>query len=220
MRRLLLAVVALGASALVVPAGSAAPAHDTRGGCAYAAYEVTTHGDYRGLMYELSVTTDGGVGTAPIGATVSCWIDVNGFEVPGTRHTYGDLAGPGIQAGADPITFTLQPGDYVIECHSVLYADNTRSDPDLDCPVDIGFPFPPQPVLDVLSLIERSGQAVVCGDDQSTICAVACPQLQGLAGDYGPITVTPDGDVAVVDQDNFGYNPVFDCPPYQPQGGI
>jgi hypothetical protein len=212
MKRIVLAGLTLGASALVVPAGHAAAAHDTRGGCAYSAYEVTTQGDYRGVMYETSVTTEGGVGTAPIGATVSCWIVINGFEVPGTRHTYGDLAVAGIQAGADQISFTAQPQDDVVECHSVRYADGTTSPSWEDCPVEIGFPFPPQPLLDLLNQLERTAQGVVCSDDQGAVCAVLCPQLQGLAGDYGPVAITPDGDVVVVDQDNFNYNPVLDCP--------
>src|SRR4051794_3192121 len=118
MRRVLLAVVAVGATALVAPVAGAAAAHDTRGGCGYGAREVTTHGDYRGLMYELSVSTEGGVGTAPIGATVSCWIAVNGVEAPGTRHTYGDVRVPGVQAGADPVSFTAAPQDIVVECQS------------------------------------------------------------------------------------------------------
>jgi len=214
MKRLFVAALALGAGALVVPAGHAAAQHDIRGGCAYAAYEVTTHGDYRGLMYEVSATTEGGAGTAPIGATVSCWIMINGVEVPGTRHTYGDLAVPGVQAGADPIAFTSQPYDNVVECHSVLYADNTTSDPILNCPAIDPIQIPPQEVLDAVGSIVHIAQNAVCSPDRGTLCALVCPQLQQQAGDYGPMTITPDGDVVVVDQDNMGYNPVFDCPPY------
>jgi len=218
MKRLLLAVLALGASALAVPAGGAATVHDTRGGCAFESVEVTTHGEQRGLMYELSVTTDGGIGTAPIGATVTCWIDVNGIEAPGTRHTYGDLNGPGVQAGADPISFTAHPHDFVNECQSVHYADGTTSDPDFDCPAIAPIGFPPQAILDFLNFVERTAQGAVCDDHQAAACALLCPELGMLAGDYGPVTIAPDGDVVVIDDEELDYNPVFDCPPYVSEG--
>ncbi|MDQ1700520.1 MAG: hypothetical protein QOG34_2383 [Frankiaceae bacterium] len=218
MRRVFIAGVVLASAVVVAVPSSAATTHNIRGGCGYDSVEVTPAGGYTGLMYEVSATTVGGVGTAPIGATVTCWITVNGTEAPGTRHTYGDLNGPGVQAGADRISFTAQPHDFVNECQSVVYADNTTSDPDFDCPAIAPIGFPPQPILDLANTIVRVAQSAVCNDERGEVCALLCPQLQRLAGDYGPLTIAPDGDVVVVDQYDVGYNPVFDCPPYLIQG--
>jgi hypothetical protein len=113
MRRILLAA-ALSLSPLVVPAAAhAAAPHDLIvGGCGWEAEPSTGGGTtWKGVMYEHSVTTDStGV---PIGATVTCWIAVNGVEAPGTRISYSGFA---VQAGVDRFSFTAGEFDPIQMC--------------------------------------------------------------------------------------------------------
>jgi hypothetical protein len=215
MRMMLIAGLALSTGAFVAPAGHAATPDTIKGGCFFNTVQVTTAGGYVGYIGDVSVTRDGS--GLPTGATVSCWLAVNGVEAPGTRHTYGDMSSP-VQAGIDLTSYTISPYDDVAECEYVVYADNTTSS--TDCPPIDTIEIPPQKVRDLLVAIERIAQGAICADGPADVCAIVCPQLQTLAGDYGPLTITPDGDVVLVDQYYIGYNPIFDCPPYGPTGGM
>jgi len=195
-----------------VPASHASSPDAIRGGCAFWATNVV--GDsHAGLMYESSVTTTGDPVPQPIGATVTCWITVNGIEAAGTRHTYGDVTDArGVQAGTDPVSFTARPGDFVDECQLVVFADNTTTGP--DCPADVGVGFPPQALLDLVNAVENPVLDAACGDDRSqTICPIVCSYIRQFAGRYGPLLITTDGDVDVVNpwRDPV-LIPVYDCP--------
>ncbi|MDQ1745759.1 MAG: hypothetical protein QOD07_22 [Frankiaceae bacterium] len=159
-RGILLAVLALGTSGLAVPGAFATSPDVMHGGCYFDTVPATAD-SYVGVIGDQSATTTGGSPPAPIGATVTCWIQVNGFAAPGTTHSYGDVAGePGVQHGQDPVAFTAQPGDYVGLCWSVAFADHTTAD---DCSVDASPQFPPQPVVDVVNSVVQTVHDVLCG---------------------------------------------------------
>jgi hypothetical protein len=163
-RGILLAVLALGASGLAAPGAFATSPDVMHGGCYFDAAPAavfTTDNSYVGVIGDESVTTTGGSTPAPIGATVTCWIQVNGVAAPGTMHSYGDIAGePGVQHGQDPVTFTAQPGDYVGMCWSVAFADHTTLDV---CSADGSPQVPPQAVVDVVNGVLQTVHDVVCG---------------------------------------------------------
>jgi hypothetical protein len=188
----------------VSPAASANAAGDTtHGGCFFNTDEnaLATNGQNQGVIGDLSATTD--PSGAPTGATVTCWIEVNGVEAPLTRHSY---SGTGVQAGTDQITFTASDTDTVTECMTVTYADGT-TEPE-DCPGATTLVIPPQQVTDLLNDLFIN-----------TIDPIVCPVLiqlgQALGGGVpGVLEIGPDGDVSIADPLGLGLNPVYDCPPY------
>ena len=115
MKRMLLAALGLGASMLGAPTAHAGNPDVFRGDCFYDTIEGPPNtGDaaYVGVIGDRSITTTGDFPPTPIGATVTCWIEINGAVAPGTTHSYGDIAGiPGVQAGADLVTLSAVPGD-------------------------------------------------------------------------------------------------------------
>lgn len=213
MRRILIACVsALGASALAMPAAHAGSPDRVHGGCGYEATNVV--GDTQvGVIYDASTTTTGDAVPRPIGATVTCWLTVNGVEAAGTRHTYGDLADArGVQAGAELISFTAGVSDIVEECEAVAFADSTSES---WCLVSDGPQFPPQAVWDLVDGVEGPGHDAVCGGGSGGVCATVCAFTRQLAGRYGPVVFADDGDVEVANPFDVGTILVFDCPPYQ-----
>lgn len=204
MKRILVVTLALVAGATVAPtAANATAAEDRiRGGCGFVSDDTvafaTGQETFHGVIDDVSATT---TRLLPTDATVTCWIDVNFVEAPGTRFSY---SGFGVQAGADRISYTAAPGDIVVECQSVTFADGATQ---TGCPAALGpFILPPPVVTD---LIDDSWAWV--------ISPVACPLLADLAGTYGPVTVAADGDIYVPDPLGVGLNPVVDCPP---TGGV
>jgi hypothetical protein len=203
MRRALLAGAALGLSVIVAPVAHADSPDSIHGGCSFDTV-VDATGANVGVAYDASVTTD--AGGAPIGATVTCWIQVNGIEAPGTRFSY---TGVGAQAGANPISFTADSTDTVAQCQEVAYADGSTEP--TACTLSTTLVLPPECFLtgcDVLGTIQRFFV--------STVDPVVCPVLAQLAGSYpGGVTIDPTGDVSVPDPLDLGLNPVYDCPPYR-----
>lgn len=211
MRKLVLvAVVAVGLSVLGAPSAGASGSHGINGGCGFSTTDVV--GDAQvGAIYDVSVTTTGDVVPQPIGATVTCWIAVNGVEAPGTRHSYGDVLDvPGVQAGADVVSFTAGILDYVGLCQTVDYADGTSES---ECSIEVGPQFPPQVVWDLVDAVEQPVHDVACGGGPGDVCAAVCPATKLLAGRYGPILVTSDGDVYVGNLSDHELIAVYDCPP-------
>lgn len=204
MKRVLLTAAALGIGALTAPAGHAANADVIHGGCGFDTYlnATLTGGQYEGVIYDASVTTTGDAQPLPIGATVTCWIDLDGVEVPGTRHSYGSLLGAtNVQAGADPIVVPANDSQWMLECESVVFADGTTQDDGCPAPDQN---LPPQAVIDVLNAAFGAADEVLC------------PQLAKLAGSYpGGITIGSDGDV-YGQPDPLGLGPLYDCPPWGP----
>lgn len=150
MKRAFLAVAAaavLAAGGLVVAPAGATSSDVMHGGCYFDTSPRYTGDTMVGVIGDASVTTTGDSPPAPIGATVTCWIQVNGTPAPGTRHSYGDAGGvPGIQAGSDPLVFDATKTDDVALCTSVVFADGF-TDGNLCPPIDT-IQIPPQTVVD------------------------------------------------------------------------
>lgn len=214
MKRVLLAALALGVSAAVLPAAPASAAlgsDSIQGGCSFDTDQnaILTGGRNAGQISDLSVTTD--ATGAPTFATVSCWIIVNGVEAPGTRLS---ASGFGVQAGVATISFVSGDADWVGLCQQVEYGDGTV---DTQCPIYQDPNFPPQSVIDILDAVFGAVNSAFV----AYVDPVVCPVLVQLAGSYpGGVTIAPDGDVFVSDPlDLFGGSPVEDCPPYAAIGG-
>jgi len=203
-----LAVTVLIAASLA-PIGAMAPpalaaSYDTTiGGCEFDTNSVqaVTGSSQAGFVYDVSVTHDPAGGL--IGATVSCKLQADGVDIPGTTFSY---LGYGEQAGADPVSFDV--GDAAVGlCQRTVYADGT--DTGWYCyPTSMELPpsqIPP-PVLELLAVVNE----VFVWDIDPRLC----PVLAAHSGTYGPVVVHPDGDVYVADPLNLGMNPVDDCPPY------
>lgn len=209
MRRALVAAVAFGSAVLGTPAAHASTSNVLHGNCFFESSSAadSAGNDNVGALGNLSFTTTGDSPPALIGATVTCWIDVNGVPAPGTSHSYGD--GMPVQAGADPIAFEAARDDFVNVCESVAFADGTT---DELCEADAPIGFPPQEVVDVITAVVDYVDGTVCCHDPEP---VSCPVLSVLAGNYGPISIEPEGDIDISDPLGLGLNPVWDCPPYE-----
>jgi len=171
------------------------------GGCFVAAANLNdlTSGVATGVIGDVSVTRDGG--GEPSDATVTCWIDVNGSEVAGTRFSY---SGFGVQAGDDRIAFTATPSDVVAVCEQVMSGATTITS---ECAPVTDKTVPPASIVQLLNDIWDT-------TDPPPIDPTICPVLIVLHGDYGPITIGPDGDVYVPDPIGLGVGHLQDCPPY------
>lgn len=213
MRRVLVAAIALGVAGLVAPAAHAAGSDVLHGGCFYDTDSPPTvppsdPSTYTGVIGDHSRTTTGDSPPRPIGATVTCWIEINHVVAPGTTHTYGDVAGvAGVQAGADPLTFTASYADWVTLCHTVAFADGTSESA---CEGPVTIQVPPECPLGTCDTIGTINRIFVKFVDPAV-----CPALVALAGDYaGVVTIDPTGDVFIPDPLGLGLTPIYDCPPY------
>jgi len=205
LRRTSLAFVALAVSMLVAPSAHADGSDAIHGGCDFDTVHNSVTGEEVGTISDRSVTTD--ASGAPIGATVTCWIEVDQAEAPGTRFSY---SGTGVQAGANPISFVAGDG-WVRECQAVTYADGSTEP--TSCPEPRVIQIPPQ-ICEGCSLIDILLDALdeVFIDD---VDPKVCPVLAERAGSYpGGITIAPDGDVYLPDPLGLGLNPIYICPPY------
>jgi len=229
MNRITLTLSALAAWMLVfLPAARAGAPNVVYGGCYFHTNsQATVTGDvHTGVIGDASVTTSGDSTPRPIGATVTCWIEINGVPAPGTTHSYDDLDGiPGVQAGTDPLSFTADETDTVEECQSVTFGDGTTQ---AACPaptpsedtcagtIGPGIQFPPQTTQDLLEALLTG----IPSDLNSCVFVpvvdpAVCPVLEQLAGSYpGGVTVGPDGDLDLPDPLELWTGPLYDCPPY------
>lgn len=147
-------------------------------------------------------------GTDPRAGRIRCTIQVNGY-----RHADPDAASvtslttAGV-AWLPPTTVEYDVGDAdsVILCTEVeivgagtfywdAHYDVWSTDPYSSCVGALA--DPPEPLLDRL-----------LDDVWAVVDPVVCPPLAAAAPGAGPVTVRPDGDVAVAD------STVWDCPPY------
>ncbi|MDQ1700075.1 MAG: hypothetical protein QOG34_1938 [Frankiaceae bacterium] len=202
---IVLTVAMLGSGVVLAPAANAIGNNTTIGGCAFDTSSAPgSDGTTRtGVTYELSVTHD--PSGLPIGATVSCKIEVNGVDAPGTTFSY---LGYGEQAGADRVSFEADDGDVIQPCQRTVYADNT--DTGWSCATAHNLILPPQELRDTLDFVSGIVDNVFVWDVDPRLC----PVLAAHAGTYGPITIHPDGDVYIADPLNLALNPAQDCPPY------
>ena len=197
------AATALGlAVAVATPAAADSPDR-TLGGCSYDTQSSPGATERTGVISDASVThTPDGL---PIGAVVTCKIQVNGVDAPGTS---ADFPGYGAQAGAQPISFTAADFDVVVLCQQTVYADGTSTD--WYCPGATTLPLPPQWVIDDINLVV----GIVNGISVYDVDPHLCPVLAAHPGTYGGITVEPDGDVYAPDPLELWDGPLYDCPPY------
>jgi len=214
MRRVLLASVAVGASVLFAPTAHAGNPDVFRGDCFYDVTDRPPAPDddvYTGVIGDRSTTMTGDSPPTPIGATVTCWIEINGVVAPGTTHSYGDVAGiVGVQAGADPASVTADVGDSWELCHRVDFADATTQS---ECEAPITIQVPPE--CGGCSVI-----GIVLDAWETYLDPVVCSELAQRAGSYpGGVTIDPTGDVTVPDPLSLGLDPIYDCPPYVAPGG-
>jgi len=198
------AVIAAAASAIPLVAAPASAASDQiHGGCFFNTDQPpTTSPDNVGVIGDLSATERGV--DIRIGAVVSCKIQVNGVDAPGTTFSY---SGYGVQAGADPISFTATDVDSVVECQRVVYQDGVDTGWVCTPPTNIQVP----PEIDPLALLlEILNDFLVYSVDPQV-----CPVLAAHPGTYGALTVGPDGDVNAPDPFDLFDGPLYDCPPYR-----
>jgi len=195
--QVLVGAAVVGIVAASAPAASAAGPSIT-GGCFLVAgsNNTATQGQNQGFV--------GGASRTSTGATVTCWIQVNGVDAPGTQFSYP--GSNGVQAGAWQISYTASSTDTVTECQSVAY--DTGVTTPTTCTAVTTAQAPPQAVSDLARTLVNTAEPVFC------------PVLRSLAGNYGPVTITPDGDISVPDPLGLGYDPVADCPPLGPGGGL
>lgn len=195
-KRALLGIVSLGLVSAAAPPAQAA-GETIRGGCFFAA--VATHPTFfndaaEGVIADVSVTTD--AGNNPIQATVSCKIQVNGVDATPT-FTY---SGPGVQVGANLLSFLAQEGDSVAICQKVAYGTGTTTA--FSCRSVTEAKAPAQAITDVVVSVFSQ-----------VVDPTVCPVLARLAGSYpGGVVITSTGDVFLPDILYFG--PLYDCPPY------
>lgn len=167
----------------------------------------------QGLIYVSSASREAS-GT-PSGATVQCWIDVNGVEYPGTRIT---ASANGEQSGAAQINYRASDSDAVNLCEQVTFFDGSTwvgldgSNP--DCPAVNAAEFPPPVVTDTLDTVVAE-----IGILQHTVIdPVLCPELVELGfltgGGVLGVHIHPDGDVYVPRVTGTGEDQIYDCPPY------
>lgn len=216
-KRTVLGVAVLGMTAIVVPTASATtglqpgttvrigqgPLADSNsandaihGGCFLVSTEDPTIWGYNeGVIGTASVTNDSSV--SPTGATVTCFIKVNGAPQPGHSFTGSN----GVQVGADRTAYQATVYDTVELCQDVTYNDGT-SNPQR-CSEVVTEQIPPPVVYDLVE-----------SDFFPAVDPIVCPILQSQTGEYGPITIAYDGDVYAADPLGLGINPAYDCPPY------
>jgi len=201
-KRALIGGALIGLSWTTVPTAHADESDFMYGDCGFDSLELTiTTGTHSGWISDRSVTTTGYANPRLIGATVTCWIEVNGAVAPGTTHSYGDLPGvPGVQIGEDAASFTTTDLlDNVQVCESVAYADGTTRS---HC------------IYNDLQMPSHRQQEYIDHAFRTTD-AVYCPALAAAAGSYpGGVTIGPDGDVFAPDPLGLGITQVWDCPPY------
>jgi len=203
-KRLALIGTAAGLIAAVAPANPAAASFgmDTiHGGCSFDTITpAQVSNTARGVIMDTSATFD--ATGAPTDATVTCALDINGAIDPNTTLI---ASGLGEQAGAAQITFDDEPGNSVILCQRVQYADGY--DTGMDCAVE---PPPPLPLTEIINFLIDTETQLFVDDADPVICSI----LMTLQGDYLALDIRPDGDLYVLDPFGLFGGPVYDCPPY------
>jgi hypothetical protein len=202
--------------AMVTPmtAASADQGDTLKGGCSFSTNRQAqvTNGQNQGVISDLSLSQEASGG--PSGATVQCWIDVNGVEAPGSRIS---ASGNGVQANSAQITFAAGDTDAISECEQVTFDDGSTwvgaDGTNPDCPAATTTQIPPQVVIDTLNTVIDAANAVLIADVDPVICPILKNNLGGQT--VGPLEINADGDVIVNDPVGL-VGKVYDCPPYDP----
>jgi len=203
-RRIALIATAAGviaALAPAIPASAGSTADATIGGCEW---QITTSPSDPNtkdiVLYDASVTLNSEV---PTSATVSCIVHINGVFDTDADYSFSGFA---VQYGVDSFSIAATDSDLVDVCQRTQYADGY--DTGWVCPT---YDYPPwlPPEGDPFILLDPVNQFEVDHVDP-----VVCPVLAAHPGDYGPASITSDGDVYVPDPIDLWIGPVYDCPPY------
>jgi hypothetical protein len=193
--------LALTVTALAVPTSSANadPGDTLKGGCGFDTNQnaILTRGANQGVIYVTALSQEAS-GT-PSTATVTCWIDVNGVEQPGTRLS---STGNGVIAGLAEISFSSVTGDNITECQRVTFDDgSTWTAKDGNVGVDC-----PEPG-DLINTVTELPDFAVCP------FLIATATVTG-GGVLGVLWFGPDGDIYIADPTGIVYAEIYDCPPY------
>ncbi|MDQ1698676.1 MAG: hypothetical protein QOG34_539 [Frankiaceae bacterium] len=185
-----------------------------KGGCGFAALNnstLTGGANNTGVIYDVSVSQE--QNGLPSGATVQCWIEVNGVYQLGTDIF---ASGNPIQDNAQQIMFNAYPGDSVALCQSVSFWDpSTWTAPDgnvgIDCQPATSIGFPPQALIDAVNTVLDLAD--------KTLAPTLCPLFMELyqitgGGVLGVIHVQPDGDLYLAKPLGVDYYQIYDCAPF------
>jgi hypothetical protein len=198
-----------------------------KGGCGVAAAPNVTSGPIDtvtvdgtvniGVMYVLAVSQHQ-TASLPSDATVTCWIEVNGFQSNAVMTVTDNLV-PGVEAGVKQIAFQGAPSDSVVLCQQVTFADGSAwIAPDgnvgTDCRPVTRVPVPVSPIVGLFDVLK-----------QQHADPVVCPVLVTLGQDVGgqilggAVKIDADGDVFVGEPIGPGDIWVYDCSPYGDHDG-
>ena len=206
--------VLLGVLAAALLTGAAPIAHAAgetlTGGCTFDTNRqaTATNGENVGVIgsFAFAQKSDG----TPASATVSCKIQVNGSDAPGTEFSY---TGTGPIVGSNQISFHAEDTDSVALCEKVDFGSGGS----YDCSPADSFQIPPDEVFTVLDLIFTTLEDA----EIAFVDPVICPILASLHGTYGPFVIDPDGDLSLVPDPTSTlfppglFTPIWDCPPYR-----
>lgn len=223
-RRIAQIVVAAAMLTLAAPMTAArADFGDTlKGGCGLTTYNNATliGGVNSGVIYNVSLSQEQN-GT-PSTADVECWVEVNGLMDIGT---YIFTTGLGVQAGAKVTGFVAASSDAIAVCQRVTFHDgSTWVAPDgntgTDCTAVTEAQVPPQQVIDLIDTIVDVTDSI----DKGNVDPIVCPifvSLHGVTGGgvLGVLLIDAQGDLYVAQPLGVGYHKVYDCPPYDADGG-
>jgi hypothetical protein len=182
--------------AMVTPmtAASADQGDTLKGGCSFDTNRqaTATNGQNQGVIADLSVSQEASGG--PSGATVECWINVNGVAAPGTDIV---ASGNGVQANSAQISYSAGDTDAVALCQKVTFDDGSSwVGPDgtnPDCPAATSTQIPPQVVIDTLNSVLDTVFTTVNGVLALVdLNPVLCPVLASV----GPQNI---GGVVIID---------------------
>jgi hypothetical protein len=118
----LASAIGLTTALLATSSAAATPPDSITGGCYLHVVLDPTSGVYEGVYGDSSATNDS-TGT-PVAATVTCWVLVNGIELP---QTGGSWSGTGAQAGSSTLVYSASATDVIELCQDVAYADGTSA---------------------------------------------------------------------------------------------
>jgi hypothetical protein len=201
---------------MVTPMTSAtADQGDTlKGGCGmYSEGGDSYTAQQQGLIYVSSASQE--ASGEPSGATVQCWIDVNGSRAAGTLIS---ASGNGEQSGAVQITYRASDTDLVTLCQQVTFSDGSAwvgwDGVNPDCVAVNEAEVPPQVVVDTLATVLDEVDTLQPTVIDPTLCPILITIGNATGGGVLGVHIRPDGDVYVPAVTGTGENQIYDCPPY------
>ena len=200
--KMVAAMVAAGTIALGAPTAGASNHYAYLGGCDFRSVqqEDVTGQNYDGALVALAVLYSPDVAANPVAGTITCDIQVNGAIAASI-----EASGTAVLATAARVSYAASDSDVVRLCETVTYRGGSGT---TACRDVANGAVPPQEVWDALDAAYETGRQIVEALVKGVADPAVCPVLAGLSGEYGAVTVNPQGDVYVVG------DPLWDCPPY------